>query len=195
VTSPNISTPKKVDLAKVTIGPLDPQTDRAAFCCGHDKINNFCRNNAKKQNAVNRVRVYDAHYEGELIGYYYLVASTHLPDVLSKEAAEKFGRVHKAPCIYLGMIGVRTDCKKNGVGKLLMLHAMQNTMRVADIVGVYALTLHADDDVLAAQYKRWGFESFIEDGDGERAMYMPLGTLRDALEPAGAQQVAVVTVP
>jgi len=184
VTSENISAPKRVDLSRVIIGPLDPNTDRAAFCCAHDKINNFCRYNAKKQNAVNRVRVYDALYEGELIGYYFLIASSQLPDGLSAEAEKKFGRVKKAPCIYLGMIGVRTDCKKNGVGKILMLHAMRNTLKVADVVGIYALTLNADTEELVAQYKRWGFESFLVDGDDERPMYIVLGTIRDAVKAA-----------
>lgn len=183
MTTPAISARKKVDLSKVEIKPLDSSTDRAAFCCGHDKINNFCRNNAKKQHGVNRVRVYDAFYEGELIGYYFLVASTHLPDVISKEADAKYGRVKKAPSIYLGMLGVRTDCQENGVGKLLMLHAMQRTLDVADIVGVYALTLNADTEKLVEKYKGWGFEPFMAEADneGDRPMYIPLATIRDAL--------------
>lgn len=171
----------KIDLAKVVIGPLDPTTDRAAFCCGHQKIDNFCKNNAKKQNASNRVRAYDAIYEGRLIGYYYLVASTHLPEELSAEANEKFGRVKAAPCVYLGMIGVNEDCQEAGVGKLLMVHAMRNTLRVADIIGLYALTLHADNERVAKKYKAWGFDFFIE-GDSDLAMYIAIGTIRDAVQ-------------
>ena len=171
------STSKKViDLGKVAIKPLDPSTGRAAFCCGHDKIDNFCKNNAKKQHRNNQVRVYDAVYEDELIGYYYLVAKSDSPDSISEKAREKFGRVQAAPCVYLGMIGVCEDCQGNGVGNLLMLHAMDVTLRVADLIGLYALTLDADNDEVAARYKKWGFEFFIE---GELAMYIPIGTIRD----------------
>ena len=168
----------KIDLDKVVIGPLDPQTDRAAFCCGHKSIDNFCKINAKKQNASNRVRAYDAIYDGKLIGYYYLVASAQLPEKISAEALEKFGRVKAAPCVYLGMIGVNQDCQGSGVGKVLMLHAMRNTLRVADIIGLYALTLDADNKDVAARYQKWGFEFFVE---GELAMYIPIGTIRDAI--------------
>lgn len=178
VNSRDSSDRKKIDLSNVVIKPLDPETDRAAFCCGHTKIDNFCKNNAKKQNASNRVRAYDACYEKELIGYYYLVASTHLPEEVSKQANEKFGRVKSAPCVYLGMIGVKENYQGSGVGRLLMLHAMRNTLRVADIIGLYALTLHADNKDVAERYKGWGFEYFDE---GDLAMYMPIGTIRDAL--------------
>ncbi len=181
MTSESTSTQKRVDLSQVVVGPLDPKTDRAAFSCGHKKIDNFCHNNAQRQNAINRVRVYDAIYEGELIGYYYLVATSHLPDLLSQEAEDKFGRVSKAPCVYLGMIAGRQDYSGNGVGKLLMVHAMEKTLEVADRVGIYALTLHADTDKLVEKYKRWGFEPFLKDGDGDRAMYIPLSTIRDAI--------------
>jgi len=76
------------------------------------------------------------------------------------------------------MIGVQEDCQGSGVGKLLMLHAMGKTLMVADLIGLYALTLDADNNDLAEKYKRWGFEFFVE---GELAMYMPIGTIRDAL--------------
>jgi len=43
----------------------------------------------------------------------------------------------------------------NGIGKVLMLHAFTQTLRVAEYAGVHALTLEAIDEEKAATYKRW----------------------------------------
>lgn len=172
---------RAIDLAQVQIKPLDPEIGRAAFCCGNDRIDNFFRNNSRDQHTKNRVRVYVAYLEREPIGYYYLVAATHPPEAVSKEAEEKFGRVKSTPCVYLGMIGVHGDCQENGVGKLLMLHAMQKTLEVANLIGIYALTLEAIDQKTAERYASWGFSPFIA---GELAMYIPIKTIRTALQEA-----------
>jgi len=110
------------------------------------------------------------------------VASTHPPETVSKEAIEKFGRVNSTPCVYLGMIGVNGDHQGSGVGRLLMLHAMKKTLEVADLVGIYALTLTAIDQSTAERYKRWNFVPFSE---GELDMFVPLTTIKQALTDAG----------
>jgi GNAT superfamily N-acetyltransferase len=136
---------------------------------------NFFRNNAKDQHSRNRVRVYTAVFENKPIGYYYLVAKSDEPKSVSKEAIEKFGRVQSTPCVYLGMIGVCLPYQGCGLGKLLMLHAMRQTLAVAEIVGLYALTLEAIDEPTAKIYERWDFKRFE---DGGLQMYIPLSTIK-----------------
>jgi GNAT superfamily N-acetyltransferase len=172
------SSKKSINLDDLDIRPLDPSISRAAFCCGNDRIDNFFKNNARKQHDVHRVRVYVAHYEGEAVGYYYLVAATHPPEKVSAEAIEKFGRVNATPSVYLGMIGTHGPWQGNGIGKILMLHAMQKTLEVASLIGIYALTLTAIDEETAKRYERWGFTRFVE---GELDMFIPITTIRDAL--------------
>ena len=172
-------TTNAVTLSEVEIKPLDPTMDRAAFYCGNKRIDNFFRNNARDQHSINRVRVYVAAYKSQPIGYYYLVAASNIPETVSAEAVKKFGRVNSTPCVYLGMIGVCEDYSGSGVGKTLMIHAMKKTLEVADLVGLYALTLDAVDEHIAKRYERWGFKRFIA---GELAMYIPITTIRKALE-------------
>jgi GNAT superfamily N-acetyltransferase len=165
----------QIDLSDVTIKPLDSGMSRAAFCCGISVIDNFFKNNAKRQHEAHRVRVYVASHQNRPIGYYYLVAKSSLPDHVSKEAFDKFGRVKSTPMIYLGMIGVCSEFQGNGLGRLLMLDAMRRTLQVADVVGVYALALDAIDEHISLRYERWGFTRFEE---GESAMYIALPTIR-----------------
>lgn len=173
------STPNKVDLSKLIIKPLLPEMDRAAFCCGHGKIDNFFRNNACDQHKRHKVRVYVALIGGAIVGYYYLVAQSTPPDRVSEEAIKKFGRVNATPCVYLGMIGTHKEFQKNGIGKTLMVHAMRRTLDVAHLIGIYALTLEAVDEKTAGTYERWGFKYFL---DGELAMFLPLATIKEILD-------------
>jgi hypothetical protein len=56
--------------------------------------------------------------------------------------------------------------------------AFGQTLKVAEHVGVYALTLEAIDESKAATYTKWNFQRFVE---GELLMYIPLATIRRVL--------------
>jgi GNAT superfamily N-acetyltransferase len=60
------------------------------------------------------------------------------------------------------MIATLKRLQGNGIGKILMLHAFAQTLRVAEYAGVYALTLEAINEEKASTYHRWGFERFIQ---------------------------------
>ena len=168
-----------ISLSDVIIKPLDTTVNRAAFCCGVAKIDNFCRQNARQHHESDKARVYLATHGGQLVGFYYLVVSSEAPEAISAEADEHFARVKKAPLVYLGMIGVDQNAKRNKIGGLLMLHAMQTTLRVADLAAVYALTLDARDETLAKTfYEPLGFSRFK---DGDLRMFYPVREIRRAL--------------
>jgi len=154
--------------------------DRAAFCCGEPELDNFFRNDAGDHHERYLARVMVALYEGELVGYYWLVAQSHASRKLSQGAIAKLARIEFAPCVYLGMIAVLDRMQGNGFGKALMLHAFSKTLEVAEHVGVYALTLEAINQDKANTYRRWGFMPFTE---GELLMFIPLATIREALFP------------
>jgi GNAT superfamily N-acetyltransferase len=168
-----------INLGDVIIKPLDRNTDRAAFCCGVQGIDNFCRQNARQHHESDKARVYLATHVSTLVGFHFLVVSSEIADEISVKAGEHFSRVKKAPLVYLGMLGVDQNAKGNGIGKLLMLHAMQTTLRIADLAAVYALTLDARNEKLAKEfYEPLGFERFK---DKELRMFLPVSEIRKAL--------------
>lgn len=168
-----------ISLDDVIIKPLDRKIDRAAFCCGVEHIDNFCRKSAREHHESDKARVYLATHTDVLVGFHYLVVSSEIADEISAEAGEHFSRVKKAPLVYLGMLGVDQNAKANGIGKLLMLHAMRTTLRIADLAAVYALTLDARDEKLAKDfYEPLGFTRFK---DSELRMFLPVSEIRKAL--------------
>jgi GNAT superfamily N-acetyltransferase len=181
VTTGNSPSKSRVDLSKLEIKPLDSKMDRAAFCCGNDELDGFFHDYAGDHHDKHLARVYVGIYEGEIVSYYWLVAQSHLPRKLSEEALGKLARIEFAPCIYLGMLGTQLEFQGKGTGKTMMLHAFAQILKVADQVGVYALTLEAVDKETAERYASWGFSYFIE---GELLMFIPVSTIRQALAPA-----------
>jgi hypothetical protein len=59
------------------------------------------------------------------------------------------------------------------------MHAFGQTLKVAERVGVYALTLEAIDESKAKTYAKRDFQRFV---DGELLMYIPLATIRKVLD-------------
>lgn len=77
------------------------------------------------------------------------------------------------------MIGVHRDHDKQGIGRLLMLDAFNRTLVIAENAGTYGLTLDAVDEDVAGYYEaKYDFERFA---DGGLEMFLPLGTMREAL--------------
>jgi ribosomal protein S18 acetylase RimI-like enzyme len=166
---------------------------RGAFSCTVPKIQNYCRNNIHRQNDAYQVRAYVACAGNALdvLGYYYLNLTSYKIGRLDDKADEKFQRVDAVPAVYLGMIGVHTDCQGLGIGKLLMRDAMLRTVQIAELAGTYALALDALDDKLVAYYSQFGFQTF-KDPEKEKGgieMFLPIKTIQAAI--SGTAGIAV----
>jgi ribosomal protein S18 acetylase RimI-like enzyme len=171
-----------LDVANITIQPLRKEHKRGAFLCSNSTIQNYCRNNARRDHDAYKVRVYVA-CDGdslEVLGYYYLCLTSYKVGKLGDHADSKFARVDAVPAVYLGMVGVHSDFARQGIGKLLMRDAMFRVAHIADLAGTYALTLDALDEDLVVYYRdQFGFQSFNE-GNGLE-MFLPLLTIKAAL--------------
>jgi GNAT superfamily N-acetyltransferase len=119
-----------------------------------------------------------------VLGFYYLLNTSVEPDQLGGAGgAAQFRDIDKIPAVYLGMIGVHQPLMSVGIGTALMLHAFRRVDDLSRISGVWALTLDAIDEEAVVYYERFDFKRFIP---GQREMYLPLGTMRTALEELDA---------
>lgn len=167
---------------EVDIEPLDSAHERGAFCCASTaRIQNYCRNNAKRDHDLYKVRVYVAVRPGTkaVLGYYSLVLTALNPSHVSEAAEDKFARVQAVPAIYLAMVGVTDECAGGKIGNKMVRDAIKRSLAIAEIAGAYALALDALDDQVADMYRALGFELFVE---GERKMFLELSEARAALD-------------
>ena len=134
---------------------------RAAFCFCELELCDFFRDHAELHHNDYSARVHVALYDTEVVGYYWLIAQSHLAGKFSSELEPKFDRIFFAPCVYLGMLAVRWDLQGNKIGYALMMHAFGQTLKVAEYVGLYALTLEAINESKAKTYAKWNFQRFV----------------------------------
>lgn len=170
----------------LTIEPLAKKHERGAFSCGNVKIDNFFRNNARKDHDAYKVRVFVATeaQSNIALGFYSLTLTALVPDSVSEEARDKFHRVQAVPAIYLAMIGVMSDRQLKGIGYRMMQDVFNRALQISENAGCYAIALDALDSDTAVKYQRYGFEPFVE---GELKMFITLSTLRAARHAAIAE--------
>ena len=162
------------------VEPLNSGHNRENFSCEVDKITNYCKFNARRDNDAYKVRVFVACESGtqDVIGFYSLVLTALVPSEVSDEAEGKFGRVNVVPAIYLAMVGRAIEHKGRGVGEALLVDAFKRSLAISENAGTYALALDALNEKVATIYEGYGFEYFT---DGELKMYITLKLLRDAV--------------
>lgn len=176
--------------------PLDPQMDRAAFSCG-DETNPACkelsvyfREYAADHHTNGWVRVYVALHKRSIVGYYWLSTQGANPNKLSPETRENMGRIEFASCVYLGMLAIQIEYQGSGLGPTLMVDAFRQALKVAEYVGVYAVTLQAVDKRTADKYAADFDFQYFDDGakiteeSKDIWMFLPLPTIRKALARA-----------
>jgi GNAT superfamily N-acetyltransferase len=184
------STPSriKIDLADLVIKPLDPRMDRAAFSCGNEELSHYFREFAHDHHVKSWVRVYVGLYQGEIIAYYWLSAQGVDPSKLDQKTAEHMGRIEFASCVYLGMLATKREYQGNGIGPVMMIHAFRQALKVARLVGIYAITLQAVDKRTAEKYADdFDFQPFedgteITDSSENIWMFLPLETARTVIK-------------
>ncbi len=178
----------KRDISRVHIRPLRGDHVRGGFCCTVQKIENYCKNNIRRQHDAYQVRAYVACEAESLdvLGFYYLCLSSLKCGKLDDASDGKFERVDAVPVVYLGMIAVHREWARSGIGKMLMAHALKITSEIAERAGTYALTLDALDKDLVEYYKGFGFQPF-KNGETGLEMFLPIGTIMQAVAQAEVQ--------
>lgn len=176
------------DTGHLLIEPLEPgKHDRAAFSCGVDRLDNFLKRTARKQQAGNFTRMWVAGFPDSrtIAGYYALNAhsleGTDLPASLTKGAPGS-GAI---PAVYLSMIAVDRRHQARGLGRVLLADALRRAEAAAQEVGLKAVVLDVIDDggpEAAARrrafHERMGFRTFPS---RPSRMFIAMATVREAL--------------
>lgn len=160
---------------------LDKSHNRAAFSCGKPALDEYLKKHARQNDSkeLTKTFVLLPQQQNDVCGYYTVrygqVAFTDLPE----EARKGLPR-YPVPAFHLARMAV--DEKFRGknlrLGELLLLHALRRALGAADAAGLYAVEVVAKDADAAGFYKKYGFQSLIDD---EMHMYLPMSTVRKML--------------
>ncbi len=149
---------------------FDPaRHERAGFSCGVERLDNYLKLNAKKQQKDDMTRVYVALEDGkaEVLGYYAINLGMMNVDELPKRprGTPDHGEI---PILFLGQVAVNEAAQGSGIGAILMQHVFEKTSLIADEVGCHAIVLDVMSDGGEEAFQRrqtwyteFGFQSFV----------------------------------
>lgn len=127
---------------------FDPaRHDRAGFSCGVERLDNYLKLSAKKQQKHDMTRVYVAVEDGDnkVLGYHAINLGMMNVDELERRprGAPEHGEL---PILFLGQVAVSKEVQGKGVASILMHHVFEKAARIADQAGCFAIVLDVMSD-------------------------------------------------
>jgi predicted N-acetyltransferase YhbS len=149
---------------QVEIIPFDRHYDRSAFSCGKPSLDEWLQRYAGQSERRDTTRTFLAiEPDSErVVGYY---ATTAIEINLDAVAAA-FGvgrRRYPMPGVLIARLAVDREMHGRGVGKRLLVDALQRIVEASAAVGFEVVVVDAIDSEASAFYGRFGFKSFADD--------------------------------
>jgi len=155
---------------------LSREYDRTAFDCGEESLNEYLRRFAGQHADKDISRTYIAVQPPSriVLGYYSLCSGSidfqHLPPEVSRKLPR-----YPLPTAHLARLAVDRSCQGKGLGGLLILDALRRIIRVAEEIGICAVTVDALHREARDFYLKFGFRRLLDD---EFHLFLLMGTVR-----------------
>ncbi len=161
------------------IEPLTKQPGRDAFTCGVEPLDNYVHHQASQDARRGFAAVYVAvdSEPGGIHGFYTLSMAGVVLDLVPPVLRAKMPRYPSVPAIRLGRLAVATAARGRGLGRFLLLDAMDRALR--NEVAWAAFIVDAKDDSARAFYLQYGFLSFLDDTNH---LFLPRTTVEAAFK-------------
>jgi GNAT superfamily N-acetyltransferase len=169
-------------IPRYRIEPLDPHThDRTTFSCGAEMLDRYLKVTASNDAArnVTRVRVICPYDSPCVIGYYTLSATSLELRDLPPAIAKKMPRYPTLPAILLGRLAIDRTYQQQGIGRRLLVDALQRCLRISADMGAIAVVVDAKDESAAQFYATHDFQRFIE---GHLRLFIPMAKLQSLIQ-------------
>lgn len=156
---------------------------RAPFSCGQTALDEYLRRYARQNDRADFGRTYVALPGGsramEVKGYYALAAGSvaaadvpadHIRGIVSAQI----------PIVLLARLAVDSSVQGRGLGRLLLMDAMNRARGAAESLAINALIVEAMDADARSFYLKYGFHSLLDD---RRHLFISMKTIREAFSP------------
>ena len=148
--------------------------DRVAFHCGEPALDDYLKKQAGQHQrdgiATTHVMV-DDEAPARILGYCSLAAAQlQLADLQELDRA-RLPR-HPVPAVRVARLAVDQSAKGQGVGRLLLGHAVNGAIRLRAELGVRVLVVDAINERAAGYYRAFGFHHTTSHAS---TLYLPLG--------------------
>ena len=146
--------------AELSIEPLAPSHDRASFHCGASSLDAYLKTQAgqdqrRKANAV--FVMVELGFPTTVLGYFTLCATGLAQGIVPAEARKHVPRYPLVSATLLGRLAVAKPRQGQGLGAILLAHALRKAYDSADSVGSSMVVVDAIDENAARFYAAHGF--------------------------------------
>ncbi len=125
-------------------------------------MNQFLQRHALNNQRANSAQTYVCCDSGAVVGFYSLsVGSVDHPS--APEHVVKGLARHPVPVMILARLAVDQVLQGKGLGRALLKDALRRTLLAADIAGIRAVLVHAQDDEARAWYQQFDFKDGATD--------------------------------
>jgi len=155
--------------------------DRDGFDCGSEPLNLFLKQTARQHAARGISRTFvlvegGASEPKPILGFFSLNLCQLKSESLSAEEAKKLPR--DVSGIRLGRLAVAREYQRQGIGKTLLVAAMEKFMEIFNRAGGIGLFVDAKDQEAKHYYEQFGFVSLPSN---ELELFLPVRTIQEAL--------------
>lgn len=155
--------------------------DRDGFDCGSEPLNLFLKQTARQhaERGISRTFVLveeDASDPKPILGFFSLNLCQIKSESLSPEEARKLPR--DVSGVRLGRLAVAKDCRRQGIGKTLLVAAMEKFIEIFNTAGGIGLFVDAKDQAAKRYYEQFGFVSLPSN---ELELFLPVKTIQDTM--------------
>lgn len=152
----------------------------ASFQCGQDVLDGWLARRAATAERLGTARTFVMiGPAGTLDGFFCLSSATLMRERL-RRAAERQGMPGHVPAILLGRLAVAATLQGQGIGSILLAHALEQACRAAHGPAAATMVLvHPIDAAASRFYAKFDFRPLggSEPAEGiEPAMYLPITT-------------------
>jgi GNAT superfamily N-acetyltransferase len=158
---------------------LDHQCNRRAFSCGEAELDRWFRDKAANKHAKYLCRVTTVHLAGNNVaaGFYGLSLHSEPTNILDKIQRRIGWETSVFPAVHLTHLAVQRSMQGAGIGQFLLSHAILRVYYIAQVAGVFALTLNP---LMGRDgfYLRKGFRPYGHSG----GMLLPIQSIIDLVE-------------
>lgn len=102
-----------------------------------------------------------------------MVSCDDLPEVERRRLPR-----YPIPVVHLARLAVHREAQGHGLGRWLLVHALEQVLRVAEGIAVYAVEVVAMSGAARTFYERYGFRPLQDDPD---PLYLSIAAIRRAL--------------
>lgn len=145
--------------------PLEPRHNVDRFECGREQLDRWLRAYAGQGQRRDTARTFVVCRQGETdaVGYYTLVASQVEQHEATSEVRSETSKHFPIPVCLIARLAVDRSEQGIGLGRSLLLDALQRTERASRSVAMRAVLVHALDEDAGAFYARFGFKPVSAD--------------------------------